>query len=712
MKRYPAADILDHVLIPLTAYLSIGLIIINLYNFSFNHTYFIVWGIMAGIIMGIKEYFANKTMSFGIGIYAAVVVIWFGLFAGDNNKIHAAMAVLGLCAIFLLQKLFMYKIIKVLSGFAVITALICLEFADISFSRGIIALAVFLFLNAVSETLSFFYQGNVNSFIIIYALTAMLTVIMPVSEEPYDWAFVIKTVQTVNKMIENIVNEIQYQWGGSGLDGIFKYGYTGYSDSPVSFSDGIEDRNIIQLMLQGKRTKRNFYLKGNVCDSYTGDSWETAVMEETMNYQTDTLITLYAVFSHVQDKDELRKFMEVYEHEITLQNIRTRSLFYPVKLLNITAQNVQSDGDNLRTEKINERGYSYSYRFVDIDYADSRLTDIIKNSDNITYNEETYNLIFDKMKEYYGIDLDKKPFNEFLEAVSRGQKAVAEQYTIPGNAVSNNVRMLADDITKDCTNDYEKCKALEAYLYQYTYNKRISVPDNVNVLDWFLFDGREGYCSHYATALAAMLRCEGIPSRVAEGFLVDYKNYIDIYNYSISSQTAHMWVEAYIEGFGWIRLEPTALNAANANAVWYADLAEEEKEPEEIINEIAEPDQSKEAENVWLLMLMVLGGMAVIIFIILLTLLTYKRNQIRKSNDPDVILPQLLSLLGKKYSPKEDDETVREYFRRISVNGQIPEEIQGNLAAILGLMEAYWYGQGSINENDIKAMKEIRDGLS
>ncbi len=174
-------------------------------------------------------------------------------------------------------------------------------------------------------------------------------------------------------MRENIAVEIQYQWGYRESNGIFHYGYTAYSDSAFSLSKSIMDSDIAQLMLLGKRTKRNFYLKGNVCDSFNGSGWETLTDEETLPADTDALMTLYAIFSHTQDEETLQKFLNVHEQEITLLNIKTQSLFYPLKSLCITADNLRQAGDNIRTGKMNKRGYSYSYQFVDLDYASPEL---------------------------------------------------------------------------------------------------------------------------------------------------------------------------------------------------------------------------------------------------------------------------------------------------------------------------------------------------
>src|SRR6185369_8171209 len=68
-------------------------------------------------------------------------------------------------------------------------------------------------------------------------------------------------------------------------------------------------------------------------------------------------------------------------------------------------------------------------------------------------------------------------------------------------------------------NDYDKARALESYLrdsYGYTLDLKSTGPDP---LADFLFNTRAGHCEYFATALAVMLRTQGIASRVVSGFL-------------------------------------------------------------------------------------------------------------------------------------------------------------------------------------------------
>ena len=76
-------------------------------------------------------------------------------------------------------------------------------------------------------------------------------------------------------------------------------------------------------------------------------------------------------------------------------------------------------------------------------------------------------------------------------------------------------------------------------------------------VDGFLFDTRRGFCGHYASAFAALMRAAGIPARVVTGY---YGGALNPYgDYWILRQSdAHAWTEIWIEGRGWMRIDPTA----------------------------------------------------------------------------------------------------------------------------------------------------------
>lgn len=81
------------------------------------------------------------------------------------------------------------------------------------------------------------------------------------------------------------------------------------------------------------------------------------------------------------------------------------------------------------------------------------------------------------------------------------------------------------------------------------------LPQGENILEKFLFEKKKGNCEYFATAMAILLRINGIPSRVVGGYKTYTYNDIGKY-YIVKQKDAHLWVEAYINGF-WMRFDPT-----------------------------------------------------------------------------------------------------------------------------------------------------------
>ena len=65
---------------------------------------------------------------------------------------------------------------------------------------------------------------------------------------------------------------------------------------------------------------------------------------------------------------------------------------------------------------------------------------------------------------------------------------------------------------------------------------------------------KRGYCQHFAGAMALMLRYLGIPSRVAVGFASGNYRHGE---WVVSDRDAHMWVEVWFRGWGWVPFDPT-----------------------------------------------------------------------------------------------------------------------------------------------------------
>lgn len=128
---------------------------------------------------------------------------------------------------------------------------------------------------------------------------------------------------------------------------------------------------------------------------------------------------------------------------------------------------------------------------------------------------------------------------------------------------------LAAKITANIDNRYDKARAIERYLQnEFGYTLEMKAGGNDPLAD-FLFRVREGHCEYFATAMAVMLRTQGIATRVVNGFHQgDYNATADIY--IVRQKNAHSWVEVYFpKENAWVPFDPTPFagqtNAGNSS---------------------------------------------------------------------------------------------------------------------------------------------------
>jgi transglutaminase-like putative cysteine protease len=78
-----------------------------------------------------------------------------------------------------------------------------------------------------------------------------------------------------------------------------------------------------------------------------------------------------------------------------------------------------------------------------------------------------------------------------------------------------------------------------------------------NGIDDFLFNTREGFCEHYASTFTFLMRAAGIPARVVTGYQGgEFNKYNE--TLIVRQYDAHAWSEVWLEGQGWVRVDPTA----------------------------------------------------------------------------------------------------------------------------------------------------------
>ncbi|HEY0100730.1 MAG TPA: transglutaminase domain-containing protein, partial [Pyrinomonadaceae bacterium] len=115
-------------------------------------------------------------------------------------------------------------------------------------------------------------------------------------------------------------------------------------------------------------------------------------------------------------------------------------------------------------------------------------------------------------------------------------------------------------------NRYDAARVIEAYFQQnFRYTLEQKSGGASDPLADFMFRVREGHCEYFSTAMAVMLRSEGIAARVVNGFqLGDYNDAADVY--TVRQSDAHSWVEVYFpETNAWVTFDPTPVAGRPGN---------------------------------------------------------------------------------------------------------------------------------------------------
>ncbi|MBP5640546.1 MAG: transglutaminase domain-containing protein [Victivallales bacterium] len=142
---------------------------------------------------------------------------------------------------------------------------------------------------------------------------------------------------------------------------------------------------------------------------------------------------------------------------------------------------------------------------------------------------------------------------------------------LPADLVSDRVRQLAKDITAGAENPFEKAIRIRDYLRNnYTYSLDApQVPADREVVDYFLFESKTGYCQHFAQAFTVLARLAGLHSRLAIGYAPGNYNLLTNY-FEVFEYHAHAWTQIFAEPYGWLTFDgvaPGNLNIQNTPAM-------------------------------------------------------------------------------------------------------------------------------------------------
>jgi transglutaminase-like putative cysteine protease len=171
-----------------------------------------------------------------------------------------------------------------------------------------------------------------------------------------------------------------------------------------------------------------------------------------------------------------------------------------------------------------------------------------------------------------------------------------EKSDLQAPQVSLKIQELAKSFIAGATNRAAVSENILAYFrtQKFTYTKSPGTASSS--LDAFLFEGKKGYCEHYAATFATLLRLAGVPARVVTGYQGgEYNIYGNFWKFTQSD--AHAWTEYLSEDGKWVRVDPTSAVAPERlelGGVMFEDL------PEEWIGQNKAQDYLKSREAWWI----------------------------------------------------------------------------------------------------------------
>lgn len=282
-------------------------------------------------------------------------------------------------------------------------------------------------------------------------------------------------------------------------------------------------RNSIDFVVEGASELTNFKIRGIGYDQYDNGKW--SIVDDERTY-------IDWVYRNLDIINKVTK--------VSIQNIRIEQLSgytyrnyapYYFSNDNLTYYNNYFMGENPETYEmiVPNNDFNELLSSVDASVKKEKLQEIAARNGTLEdiKNMQTYR--------YQNKDI--------LTAVSDEDAKIIDQFLLENNIVYNG----------DVYNLIDQCKNALANQTTYTL-KPGDLPSGVNYLDYFLNVHKQGYCVHYASALALMLRRNGIAARFVLGYQADGSKDADG-KLIIRDRNEHAWVEIFDDYLGWIPIE-------------------------------------------------------------------------------------------------------------------------------------------------------------
>lgn len=686
-----------------------------------------LWILNFSLILFVRECVKQKFMTFML--YVIVIALFGVMFGLGRSTTQIGFLAIGFVALNILRPWFNKAPVRICAGLITTVFMIITFFRAGDLPRVLIAVNMVLLLNVIADASNWFKVSKAKngSFIVVFFAAALIMCVLPTSPNPFEWKFAYK----IGTFFENLTFDIIDSLGNGSSTNYFSIQQTtGYSGKADTKSGKITDSNRTQMYINGKKTEDSLYLIGNVTADFDGRIWTNKTEVDTLSLKMDAWMTAYACYYF--DGRDMKKYAKPVKKEITYADLKTKSIFLPEKTLEYGAAKTSLKttfiGDNTRFTTVKKRNTKYYVIYLEIDYKSKAFCDVINRADQIEYSEEIFNELVEYMRGAYECRTEIT-YEEFLESVTAASKNIRKRYVSSDTGISDRAASWKNARISSMDSDFYKCVKIANAVSGFNYNKDIEYDESDDVVDEFLFAKKTGYCVHFSTALALLLRDERIPTRVVEGFCSNYEYVNEKDEYIVEGTDAHAWVQAYIENIGWLKLDGVSgyqlyEDESSSNMESNPNDSVHTEEDDQTEEEAEEIEESFLSSNIFVMIIFMVAAV-VIIGLLFAIILIVKWQKDKHTMNPDIIIRDILRKIEKTYGKREDSETVKEYFERIQSEfisdkekDKEKKESEENketdfrdevIKKLRIYCEAYWYGGGSFSENDIIWLKRVRD---
>ncbi len=443
---------------------------------------------------------------------------------------------------------------------------------------------------------------KIGGFLSVLVLTLIMLTSIIVTPDFYARAFnIADTKQKIQKeMMEFNLEEAVGKISSIDFDGLnlFK-GMTasgGLSGGKLGRIGEVNFNYQTALRIKTPVIGTSMYLKGYVGSIYKGNSWTGLTKKDLEEYNKIarsweqsgfTIGNQNSYFlSLINDLDQPSyPDFNYYTSKIDVTGINSNpDYIYAPYYSDYSAETMEVTDSEYVTPKKKQTSYTfYYYGSYNNLFQFEEETEYQKYLD--TYNNNSYDSngkikknasVLKRLEEYRNYEQAYRKFvyDTYTKVPDTGLERIKKQYgSIKYSEYKEEYGIIAADMIIDMVrND----------LYSETsYSLTPGIlPKDKDFVEYFLYENKTGYCSHYASAAAMIFRTIGIPARYVEGYIVkptdmlkgsdDGKTTIKermngrLNEYQVIEKSidipdanAHAWVEIYLDGFGWIPIEVT-----------------------------------------------------------------------------------------------------------------------------------------------------------